>query len=152
MEVNKYVVGCSIVALAGSFACGRYSVSAPAVHTVIDTKIDTRTKEADNTHTQTKIVEVKAKDGTETKTTIIDQVKNDEISKVQDQTQHVDQTVTPPKKGTINVSALVGTRFLSPDGIPLYGASFTKEFIGPVTLGAWGLNNGTIGVSIGFNF
>ena len=38
------------------------------------------------------------------------------------------------------------------DRIPLYGISANKEFIGPITIGAFGLTNGTIGLSIGVNF
>ena len=56
---------------------------------------------------------------------------------------------TPTSK--INISALAGVdtaaRFK-----PVYGLSFNKEFIGPTTLGAYGLTNGTIGVSIGLDF
>lgn len=35
---------------------------------------------------------------------------------------------------------------------PIYGIQIDKQFIGPIRLGAFGLDNGTIGVAIGFNF
>jgi hypothetical protein len=34
----------------------------------------------------------------------------------------------------------------------MYGISVHREFIGPITLGAFGLTNGTVGLSIGVNF
>jgi hypothetical protein len=143
----------SVAALAASFAVGRYSVTeTPAIKTLIDQKVAQVTQKQEDTHTQTKIVEVKTPDGTDTKTTVISQVKQDETEAVKDTTTHVDQTVTPTKRSTINISALIGTRFVNPDGVPLYGASFNKEFLGPVTVGVWGLNNGTVGVSLGLDF
>lgn len=48
----------------------------------------------------------------------------------------------------VGLSALVGTDFST----PVYGFAVNKEFIGPITLGAWGLTNKTLGVSIGLNF
>ena len=51
----------------------------------------------------------------------------------------------------MNISALVGVDL--PNSLkPLYGASFTKQFLGPISIGAWGLTNGTLGVSVGINF
>jgi hypothetical protein len=52
-----------------------------------------------------------------------------------------------------SLGVLVGTDFKGPQ----YGAYFNKEFLGPVTLGAFGtmspdLNRGNIGLSIGLNF
>ena len=35
---------------------------------------------------------------------------------------------------------------------PAYGVIITREFIGPVTLGIFGLANGTAGVTVGVNF
>jgi hypothetical protein len=118
----------------------------------VDDKKDSDTKKDEQTHTQTKIVEVKQPDGTDTKTTIISQVKNDEIEAKKDEQTHVDQTVTPQPKSTMNISVLAGTRLINPDGVPLYGAEFTKQFIGPTRMGVWALNNGTVGVSLGLDF
>ena len=53
------------------------------------------------------------------------------------------------RKNAIN--ALVGVD-IGKAFVPVYGVSYTREVLGPVTLGAYGLTNGTIGVSIGVNF
>lgn len=36
--------------------------------------------------------------------------------------------------------------------IPIYGVSLDRRIIGPVTVGGFGLTNGTIGVSVGLSF
>ncbi len=51
-------------------------------------------------------------------------------------------------RSKVNLSALVGTDFTS----PAYGLHVSKEFLGPITLGAWGLTNKTVGLSVGLNF
>lgn len=52
----------------------------------------------------------------------------------------------------MNVSVLAGIDFSSAVPKPTYGVSINKEFIGPITVGVFGLTNGTIGASIGVNF
>jgi len=37
-------------------------------------------------------------------------------------------------------------------GLPVYGVSLTKPIFGPFTIGAFGLNNGSVGLSFGFTF
>lgn len=52
----------------------------------------------------------------------------------------------------VTISALAGINPFSGAQTPVYGASITKPILGPITVGAWGLNNGTVGVSIGLSF
>lgn len=54
-------------------------------------------------------------------------------------------------KPTINLSALVANDFTAIPK-PLYGLSISKEFLGPITVGAFGLTNGVVGLSLGYNF
>lgn len=53
---------------------------------------------------------------------------------------------------TLNVSGLVANDFSQGLLKPIYGVSVSKQLIGPITVGGFGLTNGTIGVSIGLNF
>ena len=147
------------VILIGAFAGGRYSVSAPEIKTEIaeQKKEETITdkKEDVKTHTETKIVEVKTPDGVDTKTTTVAEVKDvledtKRNDKVQDDTQ-IKQDIIPPKTNTLNLSVLAATT-TGQFGTPIYGASVTKEIIGPITAGAFFLTNGTVGVSIGMSF
>lgn len=101
-----------------------------------------KTVATDKSHTTTVIKEVKHKDGTSEKiTTVI----SDRDKK---QTENVKIPVKSPK---LNVSLLIANDF-DTRMKPEYGVSFTKEFIGPITIGGFGLTNGILGVSIGFNF
>lgn len=51
-------------------------------------------------------------------------------------------------RSKVNLSALVGTDLYK----PVYGGHISKELLGPISVGAWGLTNATFGVSIGVNF
>lgn len=101
----------------------------------------TVTKETEHTVTHTIIVE--RPDGSKTTDTIIDSKetkKTDSVVKVQ-----------TSKKG-LNVSVLASNDFSSRLLKPVYGASVSKELIGPITVGVFGFTNGVLGVSVGLNF
>lgn len=126
----KIVIAISILLLA--FAVGRYT--APKSVSTSETQI------VDNTIKHTTIV--KTPDGHET-TTIDEHTTEHE-------TQRQTETIIP-KRSTVNISALIGTELTH--GIqPLYGLSVSKEVLGNITAGVYGLNNGILGVSIGLNF
>lgn len=101
-------------------------------------------KETDtNAQVKTVIVEKKEKDGTiETTTTTTKDVVS--VSK-EDKTQTI-----APTKSLYNVQAIIATDFKSVQ--PIYGVSASKQFLGPVSLGVFGLTNKTIGVTIGITF
>lgn len=134
----QYKVILSLVALLAAYSFGHYTKPQPA-----ETKTTTQETEKQTQHDV--IVTVKAPDGTTKTTETIDTT-----TKVIEKKQELQ--VLPPKQSKINVSALVANDFSRGGILPLYGASVSKEFIGPVTLGAFGLTNGTIGLSIGLNF
>jgi ribosomal protein S25 len=132
-----------------SFAVGRYSVSQPNIKTQDVSKIQETDKQAKDTHTQTKTVVDKLPSG-ETKTTTTTDTTI--LTKTQDtvkDTQSYSQSVTS-SKSKLNVSA-IAEYDLKRGGLN-YGISVEKEVLGPITAGLYGLNNGTIGVSIGLNF
>lgn len=140
------------VALIIAFAVGRHSVTLlSAVETVETTHEDTKKQEEVATHTQVKTVVVKQPSGQETTTTTTDIVADDKSDEAQVSDTKIEQTVTPQKRPTLNVSLLAAQNVYAL-GVPLYGISVQKEVLGPVTIGAWGLNNGTVGLSIGLNF
>jgi hypothetical protein len=62
------------------------------------------------------------------------------------------QVVSAPNTKNLNVSVLVADDFSRGLLIPTYGVSVTKQVLGPMTVGAFGLTNGTVGVSVGINF
>jgi len=103
------------------------------------TTTETQVKERDRIVT----IIVEAKDGSK-KTTIVQDKK-----RVSAEKSVIKASV--PKRNTINISALYSVdttdRFR-----PAYGLSVSKEVLGPITIGIFGLTDGTIGVSIGGNF
>jgi len=144
---TKLIAGSSLLIVA--FSLGRYSApKIPTVHTESDTKIDQTTQIDKNTHKVTTITE-DCKTGK--KVTTITEDTNTQARKDKDTNISVTQTITPPKTSLINISGLASLD-TSRGFTPVYGISASKEFIGPITLGAFGLTNGTIGLSIGVNF
>ncbi len=71
---------------------------------------------------------------------------------------HSQRTETDTKQSvayqnpTLNVSVLVANDFSIRAIKPIYGVSVTKEVLGPITVGAFGLTSGTVGLSVGLNF
>lgn len=143
MTLSSKIVAVLIV-LGLTFAGGRYSATSSKSTDVSTTK---QQQEEDQTsHTVTVIT--KAPDGTEKTTTTTD--TNTKVTE-KDKTTDDKQTVTL-KGAKLNVS-LLGAIDTSTAGHPLeYGLSVSKEFVGPITAGVWGLNNGTLGVSVGLDF
>ena len=113
---------------------------------------DTKTQIDDTTATKTHTVTVTLKkpDGTTSTTQTTDTTSRSNIIENQDETT---KTVTQAqKKSTMNVSILAANDFTKPTIIPRYGVSVTKELIGPLTFGVFGVNNGVVGISLGLNF
>lgn len=150
MELSlKTKVIASVVVVATAFAFGRYSVNqTPAVHTIEDTKIDKDIDKDKVTHTVTTIT--KKPDGSTV--TQIDKKTEAKSEEKDDTIQHLDQTVTPPKQSKINISVLGANDFSKGLLAPTYGLSVSKEILGPITVGAFGLNHGVVGLSIGLDF
>lgn len=139
-------IGLSALALAVAFASGRYSTQGSTTKTIETKKIDAEISTDRDTHKKTVIT--KAKDGSEV--TTITEDTTAVIKERQDETDRT-ATTTTAKSSRLNISALAGTQF--PNLLkPVYGASISKEFIGPVTVGLWTLTNGTVGISVGLNF
>jgi hypothetical protein len=144
----KYKIVVVIVALGVSFAFGRYSVTPPNTKTVETVKTDTKEQTDQNKHIVT-VITKDCKTGKEVTTiTEDDSLRQREVQKTVD---NLLQTVTQQQRGRINISALGGASF-SDSLKPVYGVSANKEFIGPITLGAFGLSNGVVGLQIGVNF
>lgn len=93
-------------------------------------------------HTQTTTVTTKKTDGEVVTTTTTDQTKT------ADKTDQ--KTVQVPVFSPYHLDALAGIDIRSHE--PIYGISVSKQFIGPISLGAFGLTSGIVGVSAGVSF
>jgi hypothetical protein len=145
--MSKIKIGISVFILLGVFAAGRYSVpTQPAITQQLQD--NSKEHETVDQDTHKTIVRVKEPSGKVTTTVTIDTTAHEKEDKT-DQLK-VDTTVTPPIRRTLNLSVLAGTDIHALK--PIYGLSIQKELIGPLTFGIYGLNNGVIGGSIGYNF
>ncbi len=141
------VIAVGLILMAVAFTGGRYSAEDNPSETTIDKTEESRTETERNKHRETTTVKIKRPDGTETSTTTIIEDSNTASKKEKESRTQVEQVVEA-KGNKINV-ALLGA-YQSEKLV--YGLSVTKEVIGLVTAGIFGLNSGTIGLSIGVNF
>lgn len=129
-----------------AFAVGRYTAPSPNLKEKESISTDITKNENISTKKETTITETP--DGK--KITKIDEETTTKTKEKEDQLEKLDLSITT-KKSIVSVNALVGYDFTR-GPVPTYGLAISKEFLGPITLGAWGLTNGTIGVSVGVNF
>jgi hypothetical protein len=143
MKQSITIIITALILLAVAFAAGRYSVK--SVITTEVTKTEEKKKEDIKQDSHTVIV--KAPDGTTT-TTIDTHVDTHIVDTTKTTDQLVQQTNT---RKTLQISLLGGYNYASPQGIDV-GLSVSKEVLGPVTVGLWGMKSGIIGLSVGLNF
>lgn len=131
------------------FAVGRYTVTPAKVSESL--KETEQVKQAEDKHIETKktITETKKPDGSSTTVTVIDQKVEDEKETKSALSLQEQQSVSPRK--TFNLSIL-GADNIHDTFKPVYGLSLTKQVLGPVTVGAFGFQNGSVGISLGLNF
>lgn len=139
MNTSTKVISGLIVA-AVAFAVGRYSVN----FNKTETKTEDKQKDKES-HTETTTTTTKKPDGETTTTTT---TKTDTESHTE--TKKSDTLVVTASKNT-NVSLLVAVPSFR-ELVPVYGISVTRPILGPITIGAFGLTNGTFGVSAGLEF
>lgn len=135
----KMLIIVSLIGLA--FILGRYSVQ-----TDIEKDKTKQTNTDTKTNKKTKTIVNKNKDGSSTEVTVID-----ETTETKKETNSSSSVVITKNKSKFSVSALVGANSIR-NIKPIYGVSVSKEIFGPITIGAWGLDNKTLGVSVGINF
>ena len=93
------------------------------------------------TKVKVKTVVVKSKDGS-TKTT----------TEVTTETDSKSSTKRPEPTRSLNVSGMISADTTGPFAKPVYGLSVDRQFIGPVTIGLYGLTNGIVGFRLGITF
>ena len=147
---TKYTI--AGVAIAVAFATGRYTVQSPTIKTIETDQSKINLNQDKDTHTITTKTTIKTPDGTVKTVEATDTTIAAKVTEVATTNTTLEQTITPPKTNTLNVSALIGNDFSVGLLKPIYGASVTKQILGPVTAGAYGMSNGLVGISIGLNF
>lgn len=141
-----------VLAVLVVFAAGRYSnrLSPVTSNKQIDTVKSDKNQDVE-TNTKTTITTTKKPDGTTTTVKQIDQIVSNKTKTDQTDNKVSQDSSVPQKASVLNVSALVSPGFES--GLKMaYGVSVTKEVLGPITVGGFGLTNGVIGLSVGLDF
>jgi hypothetical protein len=138
MENNKFLDIGAILVITCLLCFVSYKIGQHSVKQISQTE----SRESNRTH---EVIElIKHRDGTIRTITTIDS----KTDRKQD-----NLTVTPvsshPKS---NLSGIVANDFSKSLSKPIYGLSYSREFIGPFTVGIIGFNNGTLGVTVGFDF
>lgn len=157
----RYKVLISSILLLAAFALGRFTVpekvrveikTVEVIREVKQTETDlskTRHKKVTETITikpdGTKIVTRVITDDTQT------DKKSDTSSETDTRRSTDEKRETVRGASPVTLSALAGVRFANPLSLT-YGLSATKPLLGPVTLGAWGLSSGEVGLSLGLTF
>lgn len=151
LTTKTQVIILSITAVV-CIAVGRYTVSSPEVITTKDITQDKSKQEDKDIHTHEVVTSTKKVDGTTTTTKVIDTDTISSKATQSETTAKIMQDIIPPKTGTTNVSALLSNNFSNGLWSPAYGVSVTHEVLGPLSVGAFGLTSGIVGVSVGITF
>ncbi len=141
---TQYIV--LVILVASAFAVGRYSVQFTESTEV---KVDETVRRDKDVKTIKTEVVVKDVDGKETKTTVTETEAKTITTKEKETSKIVESGVAEVDKYSVNVLIGVNKDALS---APIYGFSASKKFIGPLSLGLWGLTNMTGGLSVGWSF
>jgi hypothetical protein len=163
MTTKNWIITVVIVGATG-VAIGRYTVPKKVTiqtQTVATDKVNTKTDDKTNVkkHKDEVIVTVKKPDGTVETTTKISEDTN--TGKDIAATTSVDTTdksdtkkETISQSGHLNLSFMVGANPFNFTGSPgvIYGGHVTRDILGPINIGIWGLSNGSCGASVGLTF
>jgi hypothetical protein len=145
---NKLVI---LGALVLGLAIGRYSLPAKIETKVVE--VEKKQTETDrDKHKETTTVTKELPDGTKETTTKTTEDTNTKRTAETNKTSESESTRTyGGAKTTISVLGGI-TGVPGSVGGPIYGLSVTKNILGPIVGGAFGLTNGTVGVSLGLEF
>jgi len=158
---TKTKVVLTIVALATSFAFGRYfaptKIKIQEKIVEVDTKSSDKTTEATrDKRKETVVKEVVKPDGTrETETRTIEETTASKGTKEKTSetktTESEKSTEITRSTGRLNISALASVDTSKPTQVN-YGLSVTRDVIGPISIGVFGFTNKTYGASLGLSF
>jgi hypothetical protein len=152
---NKTIVILCVICVVGGAAVGRFSLPAKVV-TKTETKTVVQTveveKKADTSHIVTTVTETKAPNGAVTKVT-----KTEDNVSIVTGTQ-LSQSASSDQKSTKEVTyqanrwTLQALTTIDFSAKRSYGGEVSYRILGPFSVSALGLSNGTLGVGLGVSF
>lgn len=172
-SLRRRILAVAVIFAVG-LAFGRYTapekvkiekeiVTVEATEKKVDENLKTNTNRDRNVRKM--VVEVTYPDGRkETRTEYTeDSTTNRVAEKTKDSLENTQKTITERtveettyRKSDLSISVIAGSQFSTSGGISAgsvcYGGHIQKSLIGPITVGIWGLSNGTAGGSLGLLF
>lgn len=158
MQVSKWKLALAAVALLTAYAVGRWSAPEKVVIKKEIVEVEKKASQSDSDKEKRKDTEthiIEHPDGT--KETIIttheEWEKHHHDSSTSDSSSSTkDDKVVQSSSSKVTISVLGGANVNSLGSPVIWGGALTKPVLGPVTVGAWGLSNGTVGASVGLTF
>lgn len=172
MSPSKKIAIALAIALLVGYAFGRYTTPTKVEikkevvtveKKVLDTEEMKRIELERNKKLRTITTEITRPDGTKEKTTRTVQVTStnkttDKETKTHEETEketkQTESKLVENNRSGLTISAMAGldvTNLSSPQK-PVYGGHIQKSLLGPIGIGAFGLTNGTCGMSVGLSF
>lgn len=139
---NRWQAVVGLLLLIGAYAVGRWASPEKVITKTVTVEVEKKQEK-----TNTVIVKVTKPDGTVTETTTTNTETNTETK-----TKDKSETIVQNKKQSLHISALAGLDVTNPAGGFVFGAHVSKQILGPVSIGLFGLTNKTVGASIGLSF
>jgi hypothetical protein len=149
-----------VVMVVTAYAFGRWSAPVKVVTEIKTVEVEKKTKDTKETEDQHKRTETtitvdhKPDGETHSVTTIVqtdDKQSGTESKSTDDKSKTTDDKKEETKSSSrLNLSLLGGIDLNTSKNI--IGGSISRDLIGPVSVGIWGMNNQTCGFSIGLTF
>ena len=137
-----------VVIAIGGFIAGR-STAPVKIHEVTTEVVKQHEQQDSDSKKHITIIETTQPDGSKRKVTEVNQETKTDTT-VQTDTNIKRESTTTFSAGSIHIQGLIGGYI--PFSAPIYGLSVSKQFIGPLSIGIWGLSDKTVGVSVGITF
>lgn len=150
---KKYVYLGVGALLIGTFALGRYTGPEKVRTETKIVEVEKKTKKSETEkHKETEVVEITHPDGTkEKKTKIVEDANRKTAEKDESKKSQDSSTEITRSGGKLYIQGLAGLDRFNIIA-PIYGISISREILGPISVGGWGLSNGAFGVSLGLSF
>ena len=146
----------AVAALATAFAFGRYTTPVKIVEVTKTVEVEKKTDEQNasrerRNHKKIVETEITKPDGTKEKTTTItDESETTTERSSKDITESSRESES--SKETVRGGGRVVVSVLYDPFHQAYGGSVSKEILGPINAGVFGLTNSSFGVSVGLSF
>lgn len=161
MELNRKTLSIGAVLLLTAYAFGRYSAPERVkiekeIVTVEVEKKETSKQRITDEDKKTTILEVVRPDGTKVTKKVIESDKKTDtkVAQTVDSKSEMESKETKIIENSrrVSVSVIAGPNFFDLKQPIVFGGHVSRPFLGPITLGIWGLSSGTGGASVGLQF